>query len=315
MMHRIQVIDSHTGGEPTRVVLAGGPDLGAGSLVEQRERFRQQCDSYRRAVICEPRGSDVIVGALLCATPDPESAAGVIFFNNVGYLGMCGHGTIGVGVTLGHLGRITAGRHYLQTPVGRIPFDFDGRNTVRLENVPSYRLAANVPVHVDGIGEVRGDIAWGGNWFFLVGDHQEVLDVANVARLTEVCQRIKSALRRQGVTGSDGAEIDHVELFGPPGDSRNQSRNFVLCPGGAYDRSPCGTGTSAKIACLASDGKLAPGASWRQESILGSVFEAAYRLDEQQQIIPQITGQAYITAEATLLIDDADSLAWGVPSP
>lgn len=315
MMHRIQVIDSHTGGEPTRVVLAGGPDLGARSLVEQRERFRQQCDSYRRAVICEPRGSDVIVGALLCATPDPECAAGVIFFNNVGYLGMCGHGTIGVGVTLGHLGRITAGRHYLQTPVGRIPFDFDGRNTVRLENVPSYRLAANVPVQVDGIGEVRGDIAWGGNWFYLVGDHQEVLEVANVARLTDVSQRIKSALRRQGVTGSDGAEIDHVELFGPPGDALNQSRNFVLCPGGAYDRSPCGTGTSAKIACLASDGKLAPGASWRQESILGSVFEAAYRLDERQQIIPQISGQAYITAEATLLIDDADSLAWGVPSP
>ena len=311
-MHRIHVIDSHTGGEPTRVIVAGGPDLGAGTLAQRRERFRAVHDDLRRAVICEPRGSDVLVGALLCPPVNPACAAGVIFFNNVGYLGMCGHGTIGVAVTLGHLGRIAAGRHLLETPVGRIAFDYDGRHTVTLENVPSYRLAANVTVSVPGVGNVTGDVAWGGNWFFLVREHGEVLEVAHAARLVSLTQRIKTALQQQGITGADGAEIDHVELFGPPHQPGNHSRNFVLCPGGAYDRSPCGTGTSAKIACLAADGRLGSGERWRQESILGSVFEGSYRL-EDGRVIPEISGQAYITAEATLLIDESDPLAWGIP--
>jgi 4-hydroxyproline epimerase len=310
-MQRIQVVDSHTGGEPTRVVIAGGPELGPGSPAEKRERFRSSFDAYRRAIICEPRGSDVIVGAILCPPVDPACVAGVVFFNNVGYLGMCGHGTIGVGVTLGHLGRIAAGRHVLETPVGQVPFKYDGRNTVALENVASYRLAKNVAVSVDGLGQIKGDVAWGGNWFFLVGDHPETLELPFAARLTEVTQRIQTALHKEGVSGADGAEIDHIELFGPPADPRNHSRNFVLCPGGAYDRSPCGTGTSAKVVCLAADGKLKPGAIWRQESITGSVFEASYR-EHDGKILPRISGQAHITAEATLLIDDADPLAWGI---
>jgi 4-hydroxyproline epimerase len=310
-MKRIQVIDSHTGGEPTRVIVAGGPDLGGGTLAERRERFRREHDAFRRAVICEPRGSDVLVGAVLVPPVDPACTTGVIFFNNVGYLNMCGHGAIGVGVTLGHMGRIAAGRHVLETPVGLVPFDYDGRNTVTLENVPSYRLSAGTTVKVEGLGELTGDVAWGGNWFFLVGEHDETLELSNAAHLTDVTLRIRAALRRNNITGADGAEIDHIELFGPPRDPINHSRNFVLCPGGAYDRSPCGTGTSAKIACLASDGQFAPGEIWRQESILGSVFEGSYRVDGQH-IIPRISGQAYVTAEATLLIDDADPLAWGI---
>jgi 4-hydroxyproline epimerase len=312
-MQRIRVIDSHTGGEPTRVIVAGGPDLGGGSAAQQRERFRTHHDVFRRAVVCEPRGSDVLVGAVLCPSDDPACVAGVIYFNNVGYLGMCGHGTIGVAVTLGYLGRIEAGRYLLETPVGRIPIEYDGSNTVALENVPSYRLAQNVTVDVAGVGKVTGDVAWGGNWFFLVRNHNEPLELAQVDRLTDFTLRIRAALRENNITGAEGAEIDHVELFGLPADERNQSRNFVLCPGGAYDRSPCGTGTSAKIACLAADGLLKPGESWRQESILGSVFTATYR-SEGNQTIPKITGQAFVTAEATLLIDDADPLAWGCPS-
>jgi 4-hydroxyproline epimerase len=312
-MQRIQVIDSHTGGEPTRVIVAGGPDLGGGSAAEQRERFRTQNDVFRRAVVCEPRGSDVLVGALLCPSADPACVAGVIYFNNVGYLGMCGHGTIGVAVTLGYLARIKAGRYLFETPVGRIPIEYDGSNTVALENVPSYRLAKNVTVEVKDVGKVTGDVAWGGNWFFLVRDHNEPLELARVDRLTDFTLRIRAALRENNITGAEGAEIDHVELFGPPADERNHSRNFVLCPGGAYDRSPCGTGTSARIACLAADGLLKPGESWRQESILGSVFTASYRT-EANQTIPRISGQAFVTAETTLLIDDRDPLAWGCPS-
>lgn len=299
--HRIQVVDSHTGGEPTRVVIAGGPDLGDGSLVEKHKRLTDEHDWFRRAVVCEPRGSDVLVGALLIEGKQP----GVIFFNNVGCLGMCGHGTIGVAVTLGHLGRIVAGRHVLDTPVGPVTFEYDGANTATIENVPSYRHAAGVTVEVPGHGCVTGDVAWGGNWFYLVGDHGQQLALSRASELTDFTWRIRQALTQQGITGASGAEIDHVELFGPPHDPVNDSRNFVLCPGGSYDRSPCGTGTSAKLACLAADGKLAERQIWRQESVLGSVFEASYRI-VNGQIIPRIKGAAYITGEATLLLDDRD---------
>jgi 4-hydroxyproline epimerase len=327
-VQRIQVIDSHTGGEPTRVVIAGGPDLGSGSLVERRALLRERFDTFRSAVVNEPRGSDVIVGAILCEPVDRDCAAGVIFFNNVGMLHMCGHGTIGVAVTLGHLGRIGAGRHRLETPVGVVTVEYDGRNTATIENVPSFRHAAGVTIPVEGIGPVTGDVAWGGNWFFLVGEHGQVLELANVERLTDYTWRVRQALERAGITGARGGEIDHIELFGPPRDPGAQSRNFVLCPGKAYDRSPCGTGTSAKLACLYADGKLREGQLWRQESILGSIFEGRVRVvpgplcvaqgkgrehaEEGGQIIPSITGSAWVTAEATLLLDSGDPFQMGI---
>jgi 4-hydroxyproline epimerase len=234
----------------------------------------------------------------------------VIFFNNVGYLGMCGHGTIGVVVTLARLGRIGPGRHRLETPVGTIGFEFDGGHQVTIENVPSYRLHSNVGIDVPGIGPVSGDVAWGGNWFFLTSVNGLELVAKNVDRLT--AWRIRRELVRSGVTGEGGAEIDHIELTGAPGDPANHGRNFVLCPGGAYDRSPCGTGTSAKLACLYADGKLRPGDVWQQESVVGSVFEGSIRVADGQ-VIPRITGSAFITAEATLILDPADPFRHGLP--
>jgi 4-hydroxyproline epimerase len=310
-VERIQVIDSHTGGEPTRVVIAGGPDLGRGNLAERRARLRERHDTFRSAVVNEPRGSDVIVGALLCEPVDPSCVAGVVFFNNVGTIGMCGHGTIGVAVTLAHLGRIQPGRHRLETPVGTVAFTYNGGHTVEIENVPSYRHAAAVPIPVEGIGPITGDVAWGGNWFFLVGDHGQELELANVERLTDFTWRIRRALTRHGITGAGGQEIDHIELFGPPRDPSAHSRNFVLCPGGAYDRSPCGTGTSAKLACLFADGKLKAGEVWRQESIVGSVFEGSMNV-EGDHVLPRIRGSAYVTAEATLLLDPNDPFRAGI---
>jgi 4-hydroxyproline epimerase len=307
---RIQVIDTHTGGEPTRVVIAGGPDLGRGPLADRRARLRDTADWLRSAVVNEPRGSDVLVGAIVVEPVDEACAAGVIFFNNIGYLGMCGHGAIGVAVALGHLGRIGQGRHLLETPVGTVPIDYDGANGVALENVPSYRHAAAVTVQVDGVGAITGDVAWGGNWFFLVHGHGQELSLANAARLTDVAWRIRHALERDGVTGAGGALIDHVELFGPA-HSAADSRSFVLCPGGAYDRSPCGTGTSAKLACLFADGKLREGQIWRQESIIGSVFEGSVRVDGGH-IIPRIAGSAYVNAEATLILDPRDAFQLGI---
>ncbi|HEV3342875.1 MAG TPA: proline racemase family protein [Pirellulales bacterium] len=308
---RIEVIDTHTGGEPTRVVVAGGPDLGSASLALRRESFRQRFDFFRSAVVNEPRGSDVMVGALVVPPVDKACAAGVIFFNNVGYLGMCGHGTIGVVVALGHAGRLGAGRHRLETPVGVVAVEYDGANQVAFENVPSYRHAAGVSVDVEGLGRVTGDVAWGGNWFFLAHAHGERLELANVERLTDIAWSMRQALAAAGVTGKTGGEIDHVELFGPPHDATAHSRNFVLCPGKAYDRSPCGTGTSAKLACLYADGKLAEGQVWRQESIVGSVFEGSVRV-EGGQVIPRIGGTAYLTGEAKLILDPRDPFQMGI---
>ncbi|ADB15935.1 proline racemase [Pirellula staleyi DSM 6068] len=310
-MERLRVIDSHTAGEPTRVLVDSKIDLGCGSMAERRARFQSDADRYRRALLCEPRGSEIMVGAIVCQPVDPTCLAGVIFFNNVGYLGMCGHGLIGVVRTLGYLERITAGDYLIETPVGLVPVSYDGKNGVSLENVASFRHQADVLLSVPGLGEVVGDVAWGGNWFFLVKTEIAPLEPSNVAILTRITTAIRDALRRESITGSDGSEIDHIELFAAPRDPHHDSRNFVLCPGGAYDRSPCGTGTSAKIACLASDQRLAPGETWRQESVIGTMFEGSYRIVEGA-ILPRITGEAFVTSDATMIIEANDPLAWGI---
>ena len=305
-MKRIQIIDSHTGGEPTRVVIGGGPDLGGGTVAERLQVFRDHHDRFRSAVVNEPRGSDVIVGALLVEPSDASCAAGVIFFNNVGCLGMCGHGTIGLIVTLGHLGRIQPGDHRIETAVGIVTATLHPDGSVSVANVPSYRTAKAATVEMAGGGKITGDVAWSGNWFFLVEEHGQELTLPNVGKLTNLCWRIRQAVNEQGYP-----EVDHVELFGPPRTKGGHSRNFVLCPGKAYDRSPCGTGTSAKLACLAADGNLAEGAEWVQESIIGSTFTASYRR-QGDQIIPTISGTAFINSEATLWLDERDPFCWGI---
>lgn len=310
-VHRVVVLDSHTGGEPTRLVLSGGPDLGSGSLREQRGRFQSLHDDFRAGVILEPRGSDVLVGAVLGRPESRESTTGVVFFNNVGVLGMCGHGTIGVMVSLVHAGRIGPGRHQIETPVGTIQTEVHDGARVTVQNVPSYRFATNVEVRLSDDRAIRGDVAWGGNWFFLARVDEVPLEMKSVPRLLEIAGEIREALRRQGVTGEDGAEIDHIELWAPSPDGVADCRNFVLCPGGAYDRSPCGTGTSAKVACLAADGALKPGARWRQQGITGSLFEASYAL-VGGKTLPSVTGEAYVTAETTLVFQENDPFRQGI---
>ncbi|UXI67235.1 proline racemase family protein [Tahibacter amnicola] len=310
-MSRTRIIDSHTGGEPTRVVVEGGPPLKGLNPQAAREQLQREHDAWRRAIACEPRGSDVMVGAYLLEPTQPGCIAGVVFFNNVGYLGMCGHGTIGVAETLRHLGRIGPGRFKLETPVGVVEVELHDDGRVSIANVPSYRIAARVPVEVDGYGRLHGDIAWGGNWFFLVDDHGLEIDRANIGKLMDCAVQIRRALEKSAITGTDGAEIDHVELVGPSPTGGVNARNFVLCPGLAYDRSPCGTGTSAKLACLAADGKLQPGDTWRQESVIGSEFEGRYARTANGAIQPVITGRAHVVAESVLVFDPADTLTWG----
>ena len=310
MRRQVRVVDSHTGGEPTRVVLEGGPDLGTGPLALRRALFTREHDRFRTAIVAEPRGHEAVVGALVVAPHAADCAAGVVFFDGAGTLGMCGHGTIGLVATLAHLGRITPGRHRIDTPVGAVDATLHDDGRVTIANVPSFRHARDVRVEVPGYGAVAGDVAWGGNWFYLVREHGLPIGLEHREALTRFTSAVREALRAAAVTGDGGADVDHVELFGPSDVA--DSRNFVLCPGGAYDRSPCGTGTSAKLACLAADGRLAPGAVWRQESVTGSVFEGSYEPGADGRIRPRITGRAYVTAEATLLLDDDDPLCWGL---
>ena len=308
-MPAIRVVDSHTGGEPTRLVLEGGPDLGDGPLAERLQRFRDQFDAYRSAVVNEPRGSDPLVGALLVKPHRADCGLGVIFFNNVGYLGMCGHGTIGLIASLKHLGELAPGVVKIDTPVGAIEasLGIDGR--ISVDNVVSYRAAHSVVVDVPGIGKVLGDVAWGGNWFFLISEHGQSVDLPHVEALTDFTWRVRAAINIQGYP-----LVDHIELFAPARVPGAHSRNFVLCPGKAYDRSPCGTGTSAKLACLAADGKQAQGEEWIQESLIGSTFVGRYRWCDRSkgEIVPTITGTAHVTGESLLRLDPEDPFCWGI---
>ena len=309
LVQRLHVIDSHTGGEPTRVVVEGGPDLGSGPLEERVVRFRENFDRYRSAVVHEPRGSDPVVGALLCPPHRPDCAFGVIYFNNSGYLGMCGHGTIGLVATLAHLGRFAPGVCRIDTPVGAVDAQLSGQGDISITNVASYRQTKDATVQVPGIGVVRGDVAYGGNWFYLIEEHGLGIVRANLSALADYTNRVRQAVNEQG-----HPEVDHVELFASSPSPEAQSRNYVLCPGGAYDRSPCGTGTSAKLACLAADGKLGEGEAWVQESIIGSRFTGRYRwLDRAKGLIaPTITGTAHVNAESVLILNPADPFCWGI---
>src|SRR5687767_11120272 len=313
-LRKVSVDDSHTAGEPTRVVIDGGPDLGGRSVAKRLERFRAHHDHFRSGIVNEPRGSDVLVGALLCEPDDKSCTAGVIFFNNVGCIGMCGHGTMGVVVTLAHLGRIGTGTHRLETPVGIVTANLLDRAHVTVSNVPSYRFAAAVTLDVPGYGVITGDVAWGGNWFYLVEARGLSMSADNTAELTRFTCTVRQALDTAGVRGANGAEIDHIEVFGPASTPGVHSRNFVLCPGLAYDRSPCGTGTSAKLACLAADGKLREGETWIQKSVIASEFKATYRWVDREKgiIVPTITGSAFVNSEATLILRDDDPFCWGI---
>ena len=317
-----RIIDSHTGGEPTRVLVSGGPELGQGSMAERRDVFGLLHERWRRALANEPRGNDVIVGALLCTPVDPANVCGVVFFNNTGLLGMCGHGTIGLVATLAYLGRIGPGEHGIETPVGRVSATLHGDGQVTVANVASYRHRAHVPVRLADGSTVHGDVAWGGNWFFLCHDHGLPLHRDHLGALGARAEAIRQALWEHGISGADDAPVDHIELLGPAQHPAHQGRSYVLCPGGAYDRSPCGTGTSAKLACLAADGNLAPGQVWHQESVIGSVFAARYELEDlgeggsegagPARIHPFITGRAHVTLDASVIFDPHDPYAWGL---
>lgn len=313
-MKRIPYLDSHTGGEPTRLIPSLPFDLGTGSVADKLSTLKKNHDDLRRTVLLEPRGSDVLVGAYLVPPADPTCQFGVIFFNNVGYLGMCGHGTIGLIASLAYLGKVQPGINRVETPVGVVEATLHKNeageypNKVSVQNIPAYRHLTHIPVTIDG-KTVHGDVAWGGNWFFLVHDHGMDVNMSNLEALTDFSWRVREQLTANGVTGADGAEIDHIELFSESNEA--DSKSFVLCPGKAYDRSPCGTGTSAKLACLYEDGKLQVGQVWKQQSVVGSIFEGSIQIQDNR-IIPTITGEAWVMSEGMILVDERDPFGDGI---
>ena len=325
-MKRIPFLDSHTGGEPTRLIETPPFDLGTGSVADKLSKLKKDHDDFRTTVLNEPRGSDVLVGALLVEPADPTCQFGVIYFNNVGYLGMCGHGTIGLIASLAYLGKVQPGVIRVETPVGVVeatlhPTDsplLSGEgsgvrseypNRISVKNIPAYRYLTHIPVTVDG-KTVHGDVAWGGNWFFLCHDHGLDVSMQNLEALTDFSWCIREQLTANGITGANGAEIDHIELFASTPDA--DSKSFVLCPGKAYDRSPCGTGTCAKLACLYADGKLQVGQTWKQQSVIGSIFEGSVQLDDDDKIVPTITGEAWVMTEGVILVDERDPFGSGI---
>jgi 4-hydroxyproline epimerase len=309
----MRVVDSHTEGEPTRVVIEGWPDPAGTTMAQRRDDMRRRFDHLRSAVVCEPRGHAAVVGALLTAPVTPGAVAGVVFFNNVGYLGMCGHGLIGVVRTLEYLGRLERGVATLDTPVGTVAAQLDGDGAVTITNVPARCHMLDVAVDVPGVGALVGDVAYGGNWFFISHFDRVPLDLDHEPELMRVSAATMQALRAQHITGAEGADIDHVEFSAAPRRADADSRNFVLCPGGAYDRSPCGTGTSARMAALHARGELTPGQRWRQESVTGGLF-TGWLEERAGKLLPHIQGRAFVTAESTLRFDPLDPFRAGFPS-
>ena len=308
----IRVIDSHTEGEPTRVVIDGWPQPTGSTMAERRDDLRARSDHLRRAVVCEPRGHDAIVGALLTPPVTSDATAGIIFFNNGTYLGMCGHGLIGVVRTLEYLGRVRPGGSRFDTPVGTVTAELAADGTVTIENVPAYCHSTDVAVDVPGLGRVVGDVAYGGNWFFLTHLDGVVLEIERARELTRLTQAIQDALRAAGITGADGADIDHIELSAASTNPDADGRNFVLCSGGEYDRSPCGTGTSAVMAARHRRGDLALGEYWRQEGVSGGVFTGWLTAGLDGTLVPHVRGTAFVTGETTLRFDARDPFRGGL---
>lgn len=307
------VVDSHTEGESTRVIVDGWPQPAGDTMAARRDELRLRHDHLRRAVVCEPRGHAAIVGALLTPPVLSDSVCGIVFFNNETYLGMCGHGLIGTVRTLAYLGRLQPGDAQFDTPVGTVHATLEPNGSVAITNVPARAFMLDVIVDVPGVGRVAGDIAYGGNWFFITHHGGVPVTLANVAELTRLTQAIQDALTAGGITGEGGEPIDHIEISAPPVRRDADCRNFVLCSGGEYDRSPCGTGTSAKMASLHARGELQLEEHWHQESVTGSLFTGWLTRGADGELVPHIRGRAYITGESTLRFDPADPFRLGIP--
>jgi proline racemase len=327
----VQAVDSHTAGEPTRIVTGGVPPVRGATMADKRAALQRDHDHLRRALVLEPRGHDAIVLAYLLPPCDPAADLGVVFANDAGYLGMCGHGAIGVATVAVALGMVPAVEPVtevrLDTPAGtvrcRVAVTAGRPTSVTITNVPSFLFRQRAVVDVHGFGKVAADIAYGGNWFAFVEAEQLGLAVGKVHLpvLMQAATAVREALVRDGVRGvhpdrGESELVDHVKLFVPLDGDEPGARALTLCPGAAYDRSPCGTGTSAKLAVLHAKGELEVGQWFRSESVLGTSFRARIAsttaVGRFTAVVPEVEGSAYVTALTQFVIDPNDPCRHGI---
>ena len=326
--HTFSCIDGHTCGNPVRLVAGGGPRLEGATMLDKRAHFLRAFDWIRTGLMFEPRGHDMMSGAILYPPTRDDCDVAVLFIETSGCLPMCGHGLIGtitMGVENGLIAPRAPGRLAIETPAGKVDVAYrqEGRfvEEVRLTSVPSYLHAEGLTAEVEGLGEIVVDVAYGGNFYAIVEPQRNFRDMADhsAGALIGWSPRLRAALNAKyefvhpehpGIAG-----LSHIQWTGAPTRPGAHARNAVFYGAKAIDRSPCGTGTSARMAQLAAKGRLAPGDEFVHESIIGSLFhgrvEAATTVAGRPAIIPSIAGWARMTGYNTIFIDNRDPFAHG----
>jgi len=330
--HTYFCIDAHTCGNPVRVVAGGGPMLPHAPMADRRQIFMRDHDWVRRALMFEPRGHDVMSGSILYPPSAPDYDLAVLYIEVSGCLPMCGHGTIGTVTAALEAGLVIpreAGRLALETPAGRVDVEYasDGPyvDQVRLFNVPSYQHAAGVRIEVAGLGEIVVDVAYGGNYYAIIEPQAnwaglDSMGASDIQRLSPLVRRAaQAAVAPMHPEDARIAGISHVMWCDKPRDPRADARNAVFYGEKAIDRSPCGTGSSARMAQLAAQGRLAVGDGFVHESIIGTMFdcrvEAAAMVGGMAAIRPSVAGWARVIGHNTIYVDDRDPLAHGFQVP
>ena len=326
--HTFSCLDGHTCGNPVRLVTGGGPLLKGATMSERRQDFLARFDWIRRALMFEPRGHDVMSGSILYPPTREDCDAAILFIEVSGCLPMCGHGTIGTVTMALENGLITPaveGTVRLDAPAGPVTATYvrngDHIDSVRIRNVPSFLAFADVKIEVEGLGELVVDVAYGGNFYAIVEPQKNYagIDALGAGGILGLSPRVRTAIN-QAVDAVHPLDptirgIGHVQWTDQPRDRRAQGRNAVYYGDKAIDRSPCGTGTSARMAQLAARGRLAVGQDFVHESIIGTLFEgrveAADRVGAVDAIVPSIAGWARQHGINTIFVDSRDPLAGG----
>ena len=327
-VHTFSCLDGHTCGNPVRLVSGGGPLLKGATMSERRLDFLANHDWIRRALMFEPRGHDVMSGSILCPPTRDDCDIGILFIEVSGCLPMCGHGTIGtvtMAVENGLVAPATPGVLNIDAPAGRVVARYEQKDrfveSVRITNVASYLAATDVTVDVPGIGELALDIAYGGNYYAILEPQKnfaglESMSAGDVLRLSPIVRRlVNEKIQPIHPENETIRGVSHVMWTGKPRDPRAHARNAVFYGDKAIDRSPCGTGTSARMAQLAGKGQLEVGDDFVHESIIGSLFdgrvEASARVGNYEAIVPSISGWARQHGINTIFVDDRDPYAQG----
>ncbi|MEP0265051.1 4-hydroxyproline epimerase [Dokdonia sp.] len=330
MKHKFTCIDAHTCGNPVRLVAHGGPELIGKTMSEKRQHFLKEYDWIRKGLMFEPRGHDMMSGSILYPPHDSENDVAVLFIETSGCLPMCGHGTIGtitIALEQGLIKPKTTGKINMEAPAGLVKIDYQQTGNkvdwVKLTNVPSYLAAENLTIDCPELGEITFDVAYGGNYYAIVDPQKNFSGVhdftaSQIIQYSQVVrERINAKYPDQFIHPENNTirDVTHMLWTGNPIDPKSSGRNAVFYGDKAIDRSPCGTGTSARLAQLYAKGRLQIGEAFIHESFIGSTFvgrvEKEVMIGSHKAIIPSIQGWARIYGHNTITIDEDDPYAFG----